>query len=77
MAACEYPLLGFGLIGGSIARALHERGAEPGQWHVTAWSRTPAPVEQAVADGVVDVAAADSRGGRPGRGYRRSWRRRL
>jgi prephenate dehydrogenase len=49
-------ILGFGLIGGSIARALHERG-EPGQWRVTAWSRSPAPVEQAVADGAVTVAA--------------------
>jgi prephenate dehydrogenase len=50
-------ILGFGLIGGSIARALHERG-ETGQWYVTAWSRTPAPVQRALADGVVDAAAA-------------------
>jgi prephenate dehydrogenase len=50
-------ILGFGLIGGSIARALHERG-EPGQWHVTAWSRSRVPVEQAVTDGAVAVAAA-------------------
>jgi prephenate dehydrogenase len=50
-------ILGFGLIGGSIARALHER-EEPGRWHVTAWSRNRAPVEQAVADGAVQVAAA-------------------
>jgi len=50
-------ILGLGLIGGSIARALHERG-EPGRWHVTAWSRSPAPVDQAVMDGVVEVAAA-------------------
>jgi prephenate dehydrogenase len=49
-------ILGFGLIGGSIARALRERG-ERGRWQVTAWSRTPAPVEKAVADGVVEVAA--------------------
>jgi prephenate dehydrogenase len=49
-------ILGFGLIGGSIARSLHERG-EPGQWHVTAWSRSRAPVERAVADGAVTVAA--------------------
>jgi prephenate dehydrogenase len=49
-------VLGFGLIGGSIARALHDR-SEPGQWIVTAWSRTFAPVRQALADGVVDVAA--------------------
>ena len=50
-------IAGFGLIGGSIARALHERG-ESGQWHVTAWSRNPAPVEKALADGVVEVCAA-------------------
>jgi prephenate dehydrogenase len=49
-------VLGFGLIGGSIALALHER-SQPGQWIVTAWSRTAAPVKQALADGVVDVAA--------------------
>jgi prephenate dehydrogenase len=50
-------ILGFGLIGGSIARALHGRG-EPGYWRVTAWSRRRAPVEQAISDGVVAVAAA-------------------
>jgi prephenate dehydrogenase len=50
-------IVGFGLIGGSIARALKTRPGR-GTWHVTAWSRNPAPVRQAVADGVVDVAAA-------------------
>lgn len=50
-------IVGFGLIGGSIARALHER-AEPGTWQVTAWSRTLAPVQKAVSDGAVDVMAA-------------------
>jgi prephenate dehydrogenase len=50
-------ILGFGLIGGSIARSLHER-CEPGQWRVTAWSRSRGPVEQAVTDGAVAVAAA-------------------
>jgi prephenate dehydrogenase len=50
-------IAGFGLIGGSIARALHERGGA-GQWHVTAWSRNPAPVRTALADGVVEVAAS-------------------
>jgi prephenate dehydrogenase len=49
-------IVGFGLIGGSIARALHER--EPGRWHVTAWSRSAEPIRRAVADGAVDVAAA-------------------
>ena len=49
-------IVGFGLIGGSIARALRSRGGA-GEWHVTAWSRTPGPVRQALEDGVVDVAA--------------------
>lgn len=49
-------IVGFGLIGGSVARALRSRGA-PRAWRITAWSRSPAPVEQAVRDGVVDVAA--------------------
>jgi prephenate dehydrogenase len=49
-------IVGFGLIGGSIARALRSRrGAR--DWHITAWSRSPRPVEQAVEDGVVDRAA--------------------
>jgi prephenate dehydrogenase len=48
-------IAGFGLIGGSIARALRAReGSE--SWHITAWSRTRATVEQAVADGIVDEA---------------------
>jgi prephenate dehydrogenase len=50
-------ILGFGLIGGSIARALHAR-ADAGRWEITAWSRSPAPVEQAVADGALASAAA-------------------
>ena len=50
-------IVGFGLIGGSIARALRSRGGT-GEWHVTAWSRTPGPVQKAVEDGVLDVAAA-------------------
>ena len=49
-------ILGFGLIGGSIARALHER-ADRSAWHVTAWSRTSTPVGKALADGAIDVAA--------------------
>lgn len=50
-------IVGFGLIGGSIARALRSRDGA-GEWHVTAWSRTPGPVLKALEDGVVDVAAA-------------------
>ncbi len=49
-------IIGFGLIGGSIARALRERGLRR-EWHLTAWSRSSAPVRQAVQDGVLDVAA--------------------
>ena len=45
------------MIGGSIARALHDRDGA-GEWHVTAWSRTPGPVLKALEDRVVDVAAA-------------------
>jgi prephenate dehydrogenase len=48
-------IAGFGLIGGSIARALRARSAAE-DWHVTAWSRTQATVEQAVADGIVAEA---------------------
>jgi prephenate dehydrogenase len=50
-------IVGFGLIGGSIARALRERPGD-GQWQIVAWSRSPAPVEKAIADGAVDVAAS-------------------
>jgi prephenate dehydrogenase len=50
-------IIGFGLIGGSIARALRA-GSGAGEWHLTAWSRTPGPVRQAVGDGVLDAAAA-------------------
>jgi prephenate dehydrogenase len=48
-------IIGLGLIGGSIARALATR--EPGRWHVTAWSRGRAP-EEALAEGVVQGIAA-------------------
>lgn len=50
-------ILGFGLIGGSIARAL--ASASPGSWHVVAWSRSPDGPAAAAADGV--ATAADSR----------------
>jgi prephenate dehydrogenase len=50
-------IVGFGLIGGSVARALRERNPRTA-WDITAWSRSSGPVEQAVRDGVVDVAAA-------------------
>jgi len=50
-------IVGFGLIGGSIARALRER-AEPSQWHVMAWSRNPGPVKKAVEESALDEAPA-------------------
>jgi prephenate dehydrogenase len=50
-------ILGFGLIGGSVARALRAR-SKPGSWWIGAWSRTPAPLHQAVRDGVLDEAAS-------------------
>jgi prephenate dehydrogenase len=49
-------VVGFGLIGGSIARALRVRGGA-GDWHVTAWSRSPGPVQQGLRDGVLNAAA--------------------
>jgi len=51
-------LLGFGLIGGSIARALH-LASPPEDWHVTAWSPSGDGPTAAHAEGVIDVAAGD------------------
>ncbi|MGC8634539.1 MAG: prephenate dehydrogenase [Candidatus Limnocylindrales bacterium] len=48
-------IIGFGLIGGSVARALAARDA--GRWHVTAWSRSNAGPGAALADGVIDAVA--------------------
>jgi prephenate dehydrogenase len=48
-------ILGFGLIGGSVARALAARA--PSDWTVTALSRTPAGPRRARADGVIASAA--------------------
>jgi prephenate dehydrogenase len=51
-------LLGLGLIGGSIARALREReGADLGGW-ITAWTPSGDGPAAAARDGVVDEAAA-------------------
>ena len=49
-------ILGFGLIGGSIARALHSHAGDR-TWHVSALSRHPGPVAQAVSDGLLASAA--------------------
>ena len=48
-------IVGLGLIGGSVARALGRSGG----WRVIACSRSPAALERAVADGVVHEVAAD------------------
>jgi prephenate dehydrogenase len=47
-------ILGFGLIGGSIARALRRDG---GEWSIAAWSPRGTGPRQAVADDIVEVAA--------------------
>jgi prephenate dehydrogenase len=52
-------ILGFGLIGGSIARALREH--EPGAWHVIAWSRSRGAPQRALDEGVVAAVADDPR----------------
>ena len=46
--------IGFGLIAGALAHALKESGRD---YHITATSRHLEPVNAAVADGIVDVAA--------------------
>jgi prephenate dehydrogenase len=48
-------ILGFGLIGGSVARALHARA--PGDWTVTAWSPSGDGPRQAQDAGEIDRAA--------------------
>lgn len=50
-------ILGFGLIGGSVARALAER--DPNGWRVTAWSRSAAAPRQALREAVIAVVADD------------------
>lgn len=48
--------LGFGLIGGSIARALRETGGSP-EFRLVAWTPGGTGPAQAVADGVLDAVA--------------------
>jgi prephenate dehydrogenase len=50
-------ILGFGLIGGSIARALAVRAG--GDWSVAAWSPGGHGPRAAAADGSIDLAAPD------------------
>lgn len=52
-------ILGFGLIGGSVARALHER--RPG-WQISAWSPTGRGPALALAEGVIGQAPATAQG---------------
>lgn len=49
--------IGFGLIGGSIARAIRAT-PDVGSWTMSAWSPSGAGPTAAVADGVIDRAAA-------------------
>jgi prephenate dehydrogenase len=48
-------LLGFGLIGGSIARALRR---DAGEWTIAAWSPSGDGPERAQSEGIVDEAAS-------------------
>lgn len=48
-------LLGLGLVGGSIARALRDRGSP---WPMAAWSPSGGGPREAAAAGLLDVAAA-------------------
>lgn len=49
--------VGFGLIGGSIARALRRDGAD---WTIAAWSPSGAGPRLALADGIVDEASSSA-----------------
>lgn len=57
-------ILGFGLIGGSVARAVRAAGSEGPEppdaaWRLVAWSPTGRGPARAVADGVIDEAPRD------------------
>jgi prephenate dehydrogenase len=55
--AVRLTIVGFGLIGGSVARALRELDPSTAHlWRITAWSRTRGPVDRAFHDGVIDAA---------------------
>jgi prephenate dehydrogenase len=49
-------IVGLGLIGGSIARAVRERAVSTEGWWVAAWSPSGAGPSEAVASGVIDAA---------------------
>ncbi|HEY8199038.1 MAG TPA: prephenate dehydrogenase/arogenate dehydrogenase family protein [Candidatus Limnocylindrales bacterium] len=50
-------ILGFGLIGGSVARALSAR--RPGEWTITVWSRSTAGPRAALDAGHIDAVTDD------------------
>ena len=52
-------ILGFGLIGGSLARAL-AAAADRDAWSIAAWSPTGEGTRRAAAEGVVELAAASA-----------------
>jgi prephenate dehydrogenase len=54
-------ILGFGLIGGSVARAVRAARPDPDApaWRLAAWSPTGRGPARAVGDGVIDEAARD------------------
>ncbi|MFL5685358.1 MAG: prephenate dehydrogenase [Chloroflexota bacterium] len=51
-------LLGFGLIGGSVARGLRERGLARQRVEIVAWSPSGEGPRAAARDGVIDAAAS-------------------
>jgi prephenate dehydrogenase len=56
--AMRLAILGLGLIGGSVARALRAR--TPGEWTISAWSSSGRGPAAAVEAGAIDVAAASA-----------------
>jgi prephenate dehydrogenase len=57
--AMRLAILGLGLIGGSVARALRARA--PGEWIVSAWSTSGRGPAAALGAGAIDLAAASAR----------------
>lgn len=51
-------IIGFGLVGGSIAQALTAR--RPGEWTITVWSRSAAGPRAALDAGQIDAVADDA-----------------
>lgn len=51
-------MLGLGLIGGSIVRALRDRTPGDGSWSVAAWSPSGDGPSRALAEGTIDAATA-------------------